>query len=390
MYHHKAILIGKNEHFLPEIRRELLNQSVEIEKEFPTIEAAVQSVNLERDESRLFVVFLEDVHQCEAMKHLHGIFAGRPILAIADGNTNTSLLLHIQRNGASQIVLLPLSPAEVKEALDSIMLQFNYSSNQTRIVAVTGAHGGVGSTSLAIDLAYEISQQFEVNTLLLELETHVGMLATFLRIDPRITMDRLVRLGHELDVYALKNAVYPFSDGLSVIAGPLAVHSAAPIESSFAAHLFECSTHLADVVVADVPATIDEAQLDVLRIADKVVVVAEQTIPSIKLTLDLLNLGLRSQAPTVVINRYSSGLAGFEKEHLQSLLQVEEMLTLSADDIGYHNARNQGVPLRLAAANSEVLSDLDEIASTILGKKQTVHQGIKHGFFHTLTSMLGV
>jgi pilus assembly protein CpaE len=389
MYPFKVVLIGNDERLLPHVRRELLNQSAEIEVEFRNMVSAIEQLTLQHDDSRLFVVHLDDLDQLADLKRLSGTFAGRPVLVLINGDTEKSAVVNVMRFGASQVVMLPLSVAEFTEALNGILIQFGHLANRTQVIAVTGAHGGVGSTSMAVDLAFELAQQYQLDTILLELQQNFGVLASFLGIEPRHTTDQLLELGYAIDLYAIKNALVPFGDRLSILAGPSHVKSHAHVDNSLIKHLIQSVSHLADVVVLDVPSTMDTQQIELLNSADKVVLVSEQTVPSLQLTIEILQLGLHAHSPSIVINRYDSSLEGFDVGHLKRVLGVDALQTVVNDSAGFHAARNRGQPLRLASPKSKALIDIDAIAEQLLDKKHVrkakqPHEGLMGRFTHML------
>jgi pilus assembly protein CpaE len=391
MYPFKIVLIGEDEKLLPHIRRELLNQSAEVESEFRNIDSAIEHVTLLHNEARLFVIHVDDLTELDILKRLSGTFAGRPILVLMNGNADSSFVVHAMRCGASQVVMLPLSAAEFTEALNGILVQFGHLASQTQVIAVTGAHGGVGSTSMSVDLAFEIAQQYQLDTILLELQQNFGVLASFLRIEPRHTTDELLEMGYAVDLYAIKNALVPFGDRVSVLAGPPHVKTPTHVEKSAITHLIQSVRHLADVVVLDVPSTLDYQQLDVLRAADNVVLVAEQTVPSLSMTIEMLQLGLRAHSPSIVINRYDASLEGLDVGHLRQVLGIDDVRTVINDSAGFHTARNQGQPLRLASPKSKAISDIDAIAEHLLRKKHTCKAQRNHeGIISRVTHMLGI
>ncbi len=391
MYPFKIVLIGDDEHLLPHVRRELLNQSAEVDAEFRNISSAIEQLKLHHDDTRLFVIHLNDLSHDDQLKQLSGTFAGRPILVLMNGGADSSSILNVMRHGGSQVVMLPLSIAEFTEALNSILVQFGHLANRTRVIAVTGGHGGAGSTSVAINLAYEVAQQYQLDTILLELQLNVGVLGAFLQIEPQHTTEELLAMGHAVDLYAIKNALVPFGDRLSLLSGPLHPKAPGHVETALVTNLIRNAGHLAGVVILDVPSTMDDLQMEILGSADNVLLVAEQTIPSLQMTLELMRLGLQSHSPTVVINRFDSSLEGFDVHHLKQVLGVDDLRTIVDDSPGFHAAVNQGQPLRLASPKSPAIADIDTLAENVLdirnhGRPGKYHQGI----FSQLTHLLGV
>src|SRR5712692_7849016 len=156
MYPLKVILIGSDDNLMPRVRRELLNKSADREAEYPDVGSTIADLRPAPGDSRLFIVHLKSPLELAQLKRLNGTFIGKPIVALVEGK-DPSILIGAMRAGAAQVVPLPLQPDDFQAALDCIPVQFSQTSNQTRVIAVSGVTGGCGSTTIALNLAYEIA-----------------------------------------------------------------------------------------------------------------------------------------------------------------------------------------------------------------------------------------
>jgi pilus assembly protein CpaE len=391
MYPLKVVLIGNDESLLPVLRRELSNQYVEIDQEYPDVTTAIENFNLHYDENRLFIFHVDGDLQGNTLKRLNGAFAGRPILALLDGSSNSLSVVHAMRDGAAQVVMLPLEVTDLHEALTSVAIQFGHAASKAKVIAVTGAHGGVGSTTLAVNLAYEIAQTYKNDAIVAELSFNCGVLASFLNIRPKFTTLDLVQSDYALDVYSIKKALVPFGDRLSILSGPLHATRSAEVNPIAVTHLISTLRQLAQVVILDVPSGLDEAQLSALDAADVVILVADQTLPSLQLTVESLQLGIRSHSPRVVINRYDPKIKSVDYQAMKKALSVEELWTIALDHESIVGAVNCGQPLRLVYPKSRALADIDSLAQELVGSDNTPHlpAGIT-GMFGNLAHVLGI
>ncbi len=388
MYPLKTVVISRDDNVLSEIRRELSIASAEVEGIFPDVPSALEAISQSHDERKLFVLHLDSIDDLIPLKHVSGVFAGRPILALFDENPSPSTLVRAMRQGVSQVVLLPFQSDDFQEALCSIETHFGHAVGKSQLIAVTAGHGGVGATTISVNLAYETAQQFQLDCILLELSYNVGVLGSYLDIQPKFTTRDLLELGGELDVYALRQALVPFADRFSVLAGPLHAFSDFTPSQADMLRLIQCARQLADVVVLDVPCTMDSMQLETLDAADLVVLVAEQTVPSIQMTCESLRLGMRAYHPLIVVNRFDSKLEGFDAAHLAQIVGTDHLRTVSDDHQAVHTSINSGQPLRLTAPHSPALADIDRLAEDLLGKQSSrKHSG---GIFGRIADVLGI
>jgi pilus assembly protein CpaE len=372
MYPFKAVLIGQDESILPSLRRELSNQNVEIEHEFPDVLSTLENLSLHHDESRLFLCQTDAEHQGDCLKRLSGAFVGRPIIALIEGELNSASVVHAMRDGAAQVVLLPLDIEDFQQALTMVAMQFGHTSSTSKVIAITGAHGGVGTTTLAVNLGYELAQTYQLETIVAELSFNYGVLASYLTIDPLFNTRELLQYGQEIDVYLTKKALVPFGDRLSILAGP--PHAVKPlhVDLSTISHLIDSLRQLAQVVILDVPSTLDEAQFTALNAADEVVLVADQTVPSLQLTAEALRLGIKAHSPWVVINRFDPKIQGLDAERIKRSLSIDNLRTISDDHEAVLSSVNCGQPLRFRFPKSKALTEIDALAQDLLQVNQPV------------------
>lgn len=391
MYPLKVVLIGDDELLLPVVRRELSNQYVQIDKEYPDVTAALENLTLQYDDNRLFICHVNGNQQGDTLRRLSGAFVGRPILVLLDGNSDSQSVVHAMRDGATQVVMLPFDVTDFNEAIASVAIQFGHAASKTRVIAVTGAHGGVGATTLAVNLAYEFAQTYRYDTIVAELSLNCGVVASYLNISPKFTTVDLMQNGYALDVYSIKKSLVPFGDRLSILSGPLHATKASAVSPSVVTHLISTLRQLAQVVILDVPSGLDEAQLSALDTADEVVLVADQTLPSLQLTVEALQLGIRTHSPRVVINRYDPKIRGVDDQGMKKALSIKELWTVALDHEAIVGSVNCGQPLRLVYPKSKALADIDMLAQELIGvdKTNNAPAGIT-GLFNNLAHSLGI
>jgi len=389
VYPFKAILIGNDESILPNVRRELCNQDVEIEHEYPNVSSTIENLSLHVDEDRLFICKIDSDDPSSKLRRLSGAFAGRPIIVLVDSGVDAPFVVHAMRDGAAQVVMLPWVTADFHEALSSVAAQFGHSAAASRVIAVSGAHGGVGATTLAVNLAYEFAQAFQYDTIAAEISFNSCVMASHFNIEPKHTTLDLVENDQDIDVYSVHKALVRFSDKLSILSGPSFVVKAFQVEEKKVLHLIQSLRKLAKVVILDVPSTLDDLQMLTLDAADDVVLVADQSVPSLQLTREALRLGIRSYSPTVVINQFDSNVQGFDAARIKNVLSIDAVRTVALDQVAVMSAVNCGQPLRLRFPRSRALADINALARDLselgdLGNSPVKAEGLMTSLGHVL------
>jgi pilus assembly protein CpaE len=377
MYLLDVILIGTDESLLSQVREELLRRQVRIESEQPD---AASAVDLDRQAAewkgsgesrpRLLVIHLASARVFNELRLLRNAFAGCPILALLAGAGDPAALITAMREGATQVVPLPFQAEDFWAAWEAIAQQVGQSGRSSRVLAVSGVTGGTGATTLALNLASELASEHQVRCLLVDLSLQMGMLTSYLNIEPQSTIHDVLRDIPSQHLYAVQKGLTRVADHLQIIAGPYQAITPLEIKHQNVLQVIQFCRRLAELVVLDVPCTYDDHCFKTLAAADQIILVAEQRVPSIraaKLICDRLACQPTSAAPHLVINRYNPKLKGFTIDDLEKLLPVSRVSSIANDEVGFTAAVNQGRPLRQEAPQSSALADIDALSENLLG-----------------------
>lgn len=377
MYPLNVVIVGCNDEVLPHVRRELAKASAHVEAEFPDVGHLFARLAAGEQEMRLFVIGAEGGGHVEQIRRLSRVFAGRPILALVDAVSNPSVFIEAMRGGALQVVPVPIDSDDFRAALDCLALHFAYAGKASRVVAVAGVTGGCGATTIAINLAYEIAQQHKLHCILVELSMQMGMLATYLDLAPKFTTHDLLSDMSRVDIYLVQQVLTRVADNFDVLAGPH--HDIEPIHPSVenVHRLIGFARQLADVVILDVPSTMDTLYFQTLATANQIVLVGEQKIPSVrnlKAVRSTLERDYDSRMQYVAINRYDPRVQGFTEDQLDALLRGSKLVTIANDYSSVIAAVNHGRTLRLEAPRSTVVRDISRLACLLLNVAEAPKQ----------------
>jgi pilus assembly protein CpaE len=373
IYQLPAVLVGCDGDVLPNVRRELLNNRADVAREYRDLDGLLSDRGVFAEGTHLFVVLMNGVVDLERLQRLTGIFVGQPVLAIVSAKCDSALLLKTMRAGATQVVTLPLQPEDFKAALDCIGLQFGQAKGPSRVIAFSGATGGCGVTITALNFAYDLAVLKGKRTILIEGALQMGMLETYLDANPKFTIRDLLDNGSKLDSHMVQKALTRIADNFDILPGPRTVMARRSSGGANLAPIIEYARFLADVVVLDLPPTLDEHYFEILSGAEQVVLLLEQKIPSVRniqLILDVLSPTHVSNSCHLVINQYDPRLTGFTIKDLKKLLKVSNITSIASDPVSINAAANHGRPLRLEAPRSEALADIDHLIVTLFDGPQ--------------------
>ncbi len=390
MYPFPVILVGIEAAELPTLRQQLSHLAADIECEFATLGAAGDCLRRSRQQTRLIIVQVGPGCDVAGIARLSEDFSTWPILALVPRTDPLREILAINRAGAGQVVSMPLDRDDFRRAVTILGTQYHRTPADRHVFAVAGAVGGSGTSMIAINLAYEIAQRFRRSTILAEFTLQVGALASLLDIDPRVTLGHLLHQINRVDDLMVEKSLVPVGEGLKVLAG---VHEVGPplsAEPGHFARLIGCFKKLADVSVVDIPDLFHGPSATVLDMADRMLLVGLQNIPSIralKLYCESLPRERLNHCVWVAINRYDPQLKGFTIAEIKRILGVPNVITVANDFRAVSMALNQGKPLRQVMPATPIIRDIDALAHALLGVER--HTRSEHRHVHLFGRVMG-
>lgn len=175
-----------------------------------------------------------------------------------------------------------------------------------RCVTVTGVRGGVGATTVAVNLAWLFGVVMHRHTVLLDPDLHRG-LAAFL-LDARVGsgLRQALESPDRIDVLLAERAASPAAERLHVLSDQLDFMTELAYASGAVDALLRVLRHRYNFIVADVPFVSNAFNRDLLLQVHQRVFVLEPTLASVRETLRLLDLPVgpaQKQRPVLVLNR---------------------------------------------------------------------------------------
>jgi pilus assembly protein CpaE len=386
-----VVLVGIDESLIPALRHELTNAGIEVECEFQSALMAIDCLRHYRKQPRVLLVEIGVGCEADTVRRLATDLSGWPIMALLPSQKAEDFL-RVNRAGAVQVVPLPLDPVDLHQALCVIGSHSDRDSIDRHVFAVTGAAGGSGATTVALNLAYEIAETLGQATILAELTLQMGSLASMLDLQPKFTLPHLIRENHRIDDFLVEKTLVNVTERLRILAGPQELNSIPSVGAEHLVKIVGCLKTLAEITVLDMPGTFDELEFEVLKACDQVIVVANQTIPSIK-SLRLFCESMSEERVVhslwVVLNRYDPATKGFTCEDVKDMLGVARVLTITNDFHAANLAVNKGRPLRLVAPKTRMLRDLDRLVHELAGGDgEHCEQTVDQGFFGRVLNAL--
>jgi MinD-like ATPase involved in chromosome partitioning or flagellar assembly len=237
-----------------------------------------------------------------------------------------------------------------------------------QMIALFGAKGGVGTSTLAANLAVELAQRHGQRVALMDGDLWFGNLATLLDVHSDTTIAALANTADHLDLDVLQEVLVPHASGVQLILPPkpVQVETIPPALPARAARAYRA---LFDYVIVDTHASMEEYVLQLLEAADRVMLVTTPELCAISNTAQVLELapmlGLRGKM-SLVLNRANSGV---KLEHLEATLDMQVDGCVVSAGQRVVTAANRGQPLVLAdpQGSAQITRDLAALAARVMG-----------------------
>jgi pilus assembly protein CpaE len=216
------------------------------------------------------------------------------------------LLVDAMRGGVSECLEEPVSEEELRSALQR--LAHKPTPRGGEIFAVVGAKGGVGATTVAVNLATMLTKFRPPSTLLLDLHLTYGDAGVFLGAEPRFSIADALDNLHRLDATFLRALVTQTKSGVTLIPSSDRP-STAPADPVQLRQLIEIAAAEFPYMVLDVPRS-DFAVLDALDQVGTIIVVANQELATVRSAGRMatsLEQRYGKERIGVVITRYDEG-----------------------------------------------------------------------------------
>lgn len=278
--------------------------------------------------------------------------------------------------GADDYLVKPVAPEEMLTRVQVLLarsarLMETRRHAQARILVFIGVKGGVGTTTLAVNVAL-IAAQNGQRTLLVDLHPEGGLAAVHLGQVPRVSLEDLIQhSANSIDGKLLEKHLLAHRTGLRLLPAPLVPRKTTNDLSPQCVHtILNQLAQQASLVVVDLPPCLDAMTWAALQRADRIVLVTEAdsiAIGAARRWLELLDAEgiVRSIIHIVVVNRIG-GSTPYTKSQLEEMLGSEVVALIAHTPEQCLLASKNGVPVALQKRDTVLEQQLRELARALM------------------------
>lgn len=327
---------------------------------------------LGEDQYDLAIVPFQDIDSMDllALEAIIRKTGGLSVIATGPA-ADANLLMRAMRAGVTEFLVAPLQPEELAGAVERLTRRMVSDTARGDLIAVYSGKGGLGTTSIAVNIAQAFaSLRQQARVALADLVVQGGDVRVFLDLKPAYDLSHLVAKGKEVDGELLNSILSPVPGGVWALPTSENPEPEELFDAQAIGSILELLRANFAVTVVDCEHHLSERTLTVLDAADRILLVTELSVASLRSmqrTLGLCRrLGYSDNKLCVIVNRYQSG-------DVLPLNDAEELLgwpifwQLPNDYRLSSAALTRGVPIAVEDPGSKLARSYTDLATKLGG-----------------------
>jgi len=294
---------------------------------------------------------------------------------------DVELLQSALKIGAHNITEFPTSAKDFGEYIKSVyhnettrINSLNQKQNLTwmsRVITVFGAKGGIGKTSLAVNLAVKLAAGNK-KVALVDLDLQFGDIHIFLDIDPKDTIAELVQEFFASNIDSVRSFMTVHSSGIHVLCAPKSPEHAEAISVEKIQSLISLLRTYYDYVIIDTPPNFSEITITAIESSSTILFMTGMDISILKnskLCLSILESLQQAGKVRLILSR-AVDMSSITVNDVQKILGYPIWAKIPSDYKLAVTALNRGVPYVISSPNSKLSQAISDVSTLILSTEE--------------------
>jgi pilus assembly protein CpaE len=346
----------------------------EITVESGGIDAAVTRFSSQASPNLLILdTLMQGPAMLHALDRLAQVIEEGTKVVIVGAVNDIALFRELMARGVSEYIVPPLQPIDVIRTVCGLYVNPD-KPFAGRVIAVIGARGGIGASTIAHNIAWSIAERQESSATLLDLDLSFGTAALDFNQDPPQSIADALMAPDRVDDVFLERVTTKQTQRLQMLTAPATLEREFELDPQSYEMVIERVRRTSPYVVLDLPHTWNSWVKHTLLAADDAIIVAGPDLASLRNTKNIIDL-LKSMRPydsppTVVLS-----MVGVPKrpeipfKDFAEALGAEPVASIPFDPQLFGMAANNGQMVAEVAALSKTAIALDALAASLTGRK---------------------
>lgn len=257
-------------------------------------------------------------------------------------------------------------PCDQKTLIDNIKLlcsveKMRSSNNkqtrvnwQSKVITVFGTKGGIGKTTVAINLAVALARSGK-KVALIDLDLQFGDVGVFLDLEPKDSIAELVQERSTFDIDSIKSYMVLHSSGVSALCAPKSPEFADVVTGDHVEKIINTMRPYFDYVIIDTAPSYNDCSIVAIENSNFVLFVISldiSTLRNARISADVFETLKQKDKMRVVVNRDHE--SGITLKDAEKVLGTKMFMRIQSDWKTAINALNKGVPVVIDAPKSQI------------------------------------
>ncbi len=336
--------------------------------EVDTDAALMDAVSYRRPQLAFVSTDLSDMHGFDVADRLSRQYPGLYIAMLSPRPNDVDDVRRAMKVGARECLFEPLGEVGILHVInEAVDVGRPVVERRGAVVAVMSSKGGVGKSTIAVNLAIALKQDQVGRVALVDGDLYFGDIATLLNVKPEQTIHDL---NQALDAEIADRFLYRHPSGIEVLAAPRRTEQAEEVTPDRFRAILQVLQALYDGVIVDVTVSAFDTMLTTLDVADLAIILSTLDVVCLKAVSQMVDVLDKLRFPThnvmLIGNRYDEHLSVKPKE-AERAVGMGFAAVLPRDD-RVLMAANRGVPVIMADPSAPFAQRIRTLARLITGR----------------------
>lgn len=254
--------------------------------------------------------------------------------------------------GADDYLVKPVNSTELLLRIDALLARAQAAADElppeARTITVFSLKGGVGTTSVAVNMAVALASMWQCDLPLVDLSLTTGHCALLLDTKPTHTLFHLAEMGGEIDETAVQKVLLNHKSGVRLLPAPDSPVQAEQITPQAIDRVWPYLSFAYPMMVVDGGSALTETTLNAFDRSQSIVLLLTPELASLKAAIDMLGLFKQFGYPperVVLVLNHIFAKNGLPPKDMETALKRPFAHAIPHDSAGFVRAINTGQPL---------------------------------------------